>query len=119
MITHDDVVLALSNSGESAEIGTILPLLEAFERTHDIFPVLQALDLESELPPAGSPVDLHGSDLSFEDGSRATDASAGTQSFRAGPKGSRVTLEVAIPATGLYTLSIFGVPGWPSFESAG
>lgn len=28
MITRDDVVLALSNSGESAEIGTILPLLK-------------------------------------------------------------------------------------------
>jgi hypothetical protein len=72
--------------------------------------VLQALDLESELPPAGSPVDLHGSDLRFEDGSPAVD-SGGSQAFRAGAKGSRVTLNVDFPATGLYTLSIFGVPG--------
>ncbi len=74
--------------------------------------VLQALDLESELPPAGSPVELHGSDLKLEDGSRVVNASAGSESaFRAGAKGSRVTLEVDLPATGLYTLSIFGVPG--------
>ncbi len=74
--------------------------------------VLQALDLESELPPAGSPVELHGSDLKLEDGSRVVNASAGGEAaFRAGPKGSRVTLEVDLPATGLYTLSIFGVPG--------
>jgi hypothetical protein len=71
--------------------------------------VLQALDLESELPPAGSPVERHGSDLKLEDGSPAT--SGGEAAFRAGPKGSRVTLEVDIPETGLYTLSIFGVPG--------
>ena len=72
--------------------------------------VLEALDLESELPPAGSPIDLHGSDLKLEDGS-PVDSPGGSEAFRAGPKGSRVTLEVAIPATGLYTLSIFGVPG--------
>ena len=34
---------------------------------------------------------------------RAADSSAGSQAFHAGPKGSRITLEVAIPATGLYT----------------
>jgi hypothetical protein len=74
--------------------------------------VLQALDLESELPPAGSPVERRGGDLKLEDGSRAVDASGGGEAaFRAGPKGSRVVLEVDLPASGLYTLSIFGVPG--------
>ena len=72
--------------------------------------VLQALDIESELPPAGSPLELHGSDLKLEGGSQAAD-SADSQAFRTGPKGSRIVLEVDFPATGLYTLSIFGVPG--------
>jgi hypothetical protein len=74
--------------------------------------LLQALDSESELPPAGSPIELRGSDLKLEDGSRAVDTSGGGEAaFRAGPKGSRVVLQVDLPATGLYTLSIFGVPG--------
>jgi hypothetical protein len=71
--------------------------------------VLQALDLESELPPAASPLEYRGSDLVPEDGSGAP-ASAGA--YRGGPKGSRVVLMVDIPETGLYTLSVFGVaPG--------
>jgi uncharacterized membrane protein YgcG len=74
--------------------------------------VLQALDMESELPPAGSPVELHGRDLKTEDGSPAVPASAGGEAaFRAGSKGSRVVLQADLPQTGLYTLSIFGVPG--------
>jgi len=74
--------------------------------------LLQALDLESELPPAASPIELRGRDLRLEDGSRAADASAGGEgAFRGGPKGSRVVLVVDIPETGLYTLSLFGVPG--------
>jgi hypothetical protein len=74
--------------------------------------VLQALDLESELPPAASPLELRGADLKLEDGSRALDASAGAETaFRSGPKGSRVVVVADIPEDGLYTLSIFGVPG--------
>jgi len=72
--------------------------------------LLQALDLESELPPAAPPVEFHGSDLTLEDGSRALDVSAGSEgTFRGGPKGSRVVLLADIPDTGLYTLSVFGV----------
>jgi hypothetical protein len=74
--------------------------------------VLQALDLESELPPAAPPIEFRGNDLKLEDGSRAMDASAGGEGgFRGGPKGSRVVLLADIPETGLYTLSVFGVPG--------
>jgi hypothetical protein len=75
--------------------------------------VLQALDLESELPPAGSPIELSGSDLKLEDGSRALDTSAGgaPSAFRSGPKGSRIVVVADIPEDGLYTLSVFGVPG--------
>ena len=48
--------------------------------------VLQALDLESELPAAAPPIELRGSDLQLEDGSRALDASTGAESvFRGGP----------------------------------
>jgi len=73
---------------------------------------LQALDLESELPPAATPLEFPGSDLELEDGSRAMDASAGSgEAFRGGPKGSRAVLLANIPETGLYTLSVFGVPG--------
>ena len=74
--------------------------------------VLQALDLESELPPAAPPIELRGSSLQLEDGSRAVDASPdGEGSFRGGPRGSRVVLLADLPETGLYTLSVFGVPG--------
>ena len=38
--------------------------------------VLQALDLESELPPAAPPLEFRGSDLQLEDGSRTVAASA-------------------------------------------
>ncbi len=74
--------------------------------------VLQALDLESELPPKAPPLEFRGSDLTLEDGSRATLASAEEEGgFRGGPRGSRVVLLADIPETGLYTLSVFGVPG--------
>ncbi len=57
--------------------------------------VLQALDLEGELPPAAPPIEFRGSDLAPEDGS----------------KRSRVVLFADLPDSGLYTLSVFGVVG--------
>ncbi len=72
--------------------------------------VLQALDLESELPPAAPPLEYRGSDLQLEDGSR-TAAASGEGGFRGGPRGSRVVLVVDIPETGLYSLSVFGTGG--------
>lgn len=77
--------------------------------------VLQALDLESELPPAAPPLEYRGRDLQLEDGSPAadaTDTASDSGSFRGGLRGSRVVLQVDIPQTGLYSLSVFGTgPG--------
>jgi hypothetical protein len=69
--------------------------------------VLQALDLESELPPAAPPLEFRGGDLRPEDGAEADVASA-EGGFRAGRHGARVVLQVDIPETGLYALSVFG-----------
>jgi hypothetical protein len=84
----------------------------AIATTEDVaVTVLRALDLESELPPAAAPIELHGSDLRLEDGSPAGGAAGRESTFRSGPKGSRVVLMADIPESGLYTLSVFGVPG--------
>jgi hypothetical protein len=71
---------------------------------------LQALDLEYELPPAGTPIELHGSDLRLEDGSAVEPSSTLSGAFNAGPGGARVLLVVDVPSAGLYTLSVWGVP---------
>lgn len=74
--------------------------------------VLQALDLESELPPAASPLEVRSSEIRRESGAPAVDPSAGPDgSFRSGPKGSRVVVAADLPEDGLYTLSVFGAPG--------
>jgi hypothetical protein len=72
--------------------------------------VLEALDLESELPPAGPSLEFRGSDLRLEDG-RAVVAPGLAGAFRGGPRGARVMLLADIPASGLYTLSVFGITG--------
>ena len=69
--------------------------------------VLQALDLESELAPAASPLEYQGGDLQLEEGSGAN-AASGEGGFRSGARGSRVVLMVDIPESGLYTLAVFG-----------
>ena len=66
--------------------------------------VLQALDLESELPPSGSAVELSGGSLRTDEG--ASDPA--TVRFSGGPHGTRAVLEVTLPEDGLYTLSVFG-----------
>jgi uncharacterized membrane protein YgcG len=84
----------------------------AIATTEDVaVTVLRALDLESELPPAAPPIELHGSDLRLEDASPAEGTGGRESTFRSGAKGSRVVLVADIPESGLYTLSIFGVPG--------
>jgi hypothetical protein len=84
----------------------------AVATTEDVaMTVLQALDVETELPPAAPPIELRGSDLKLEDGSTRAGAAGAEGAFRGGPKGSRVVLMADIPETGLYTLSLFGVPG--------
>ncbi len=84
----------------------------AIATTEDVaVTVLRALDLEPELPPAATPIELRGSDLRLENGSPAGVTAGREGPFRGGPMGSRVVLVADIPESGLYTLSIFGVPG--------
>ena len=71
--------------------------------------LLQALDLESELPPAGEPIEFHGGDLRLDDGSQTVEAAEGSAAFQAGPRGARVLLVADVPQAGLYTLA--GVRG--------
>lgn len=84
----------------------------AIASTEDVaVTVLQALDLEAELPPAAPPLEFRGSDLQLEDGSPAP-AESGEGGFRGGPRGTSVVLLVDIPEPGLYTISVFGTaPG--------
>ena len=50
---------------------------QAVTTTEDVaVTVLQALDLESELPPAAPPIELRGSDLKLEDGTRLMESSS-------------------------------------------
>jgi len=76
--------------------------------------LLQALDMEHELPPAAAALEYRGSDLVLENGTRAGEAAAGeagSGTFRGGPRGARVVLTAEIPQAGLYTLSVFGQAG--------
>ena len=70
--------------------------------------VLQALDLESELPPRATPLEFRGSELRLEEGEQRRRGGR-TGGFRGGPRGARVLLLADIPRDGLYTLSFFGV----------
>ena len=53
--------------------------------------VLQALDLESELPPAAPPLEYHGSDLQLEDGSRTVAASGRARAASAAARAARAS----------------------------
>jgi hypothetical protein len=85
----------------------------AIATTEDVaVTVLQALDMEYQLPPAASPLEYRGSDLRLEEGAQAVEATETPRTegtFRGGPRGARVLLEADIPEEGLYTLSVFGV----------
>ncbi|HXY42107.1 MAG TPA: hypothetical protein VEQ10_20695 [Vicinamibacteria bacterium] len=72
--------------------------------------MLQALDLETELPPAGEALRFAGRDLVLDDGSRAVQVAQGDGSFRSGAHGARVLLIADVPEDGLYTLSALGAP---------
>jgi hypothetical protein len=71
----------------------------AITTTDDIaVTVLQALDMEYELPPAAAPLEYRGSDLQLEDGAQTVEATASPLTegtFRGGPRGARVLLEAA------------------------
>ncbi len=75
---------------------------------------LKAIDVESELPPAATPLERTGSD--FEADGRAASATAPGQGFepfvlRAERGGLVAVLTVDLAEAGLYTLSVYGVTG--------
>jgi len=75
--------------------------------------VLQATDLESELPPAAPPLEWRGSDLRVEESSPVPTAALGGSfaegTLRAGAAGGRAVLVADLPEPGFYTLSVFGL----------
>jgi len=76
--------------------------------------VLQALDLESELPPAASPLEWRGSHMLVEQASPVrTGAAAGLEAgtLVAGAGGAKAVLVADMPEAGFYTLSVFGSTG--------
>ena len=82
--------------------------------------VLQAVDQESELPPASSPLERVGSDFQLE-GGETVPAEAGAEDrgeLRSGAKGAHAVLVADLPEPGLYTLSVFGdFPGGQSWTA--
>jgi len=77
--------------------------------------IVQALDRESELPPAASPIETDGSGFQTDGGSLTpASLSAGRLDalwVRAGPSGTRAVVSLDLPEAGLYTISAFGVTG--------
>ncbi len=78
--------------------------------------VVKALDLESELPPAASPIEVAASAMRTTGGAAATLASLGAAGrdglwLQAGPRGLQATVFLELPEAGLYTISTFGVAG--------
>ena len=75
---------------------------------------IQALDRESELPPAGMPIEVSGGHFQAVGGPVATRAAAGGIAalwLRAGAQGLQAVVFVDVPEAGLYTVSTFGVQG--------
>ena len=73
---------------------------------------LQAVDLESELPPAAMPIEWRGTDMRVEESSPILmTAAAGLEegTFRAGTRGGKAVLVADLPEAGFYTLSVYGL----------
>jgi hypothetical protein len=86
------------------------------------FTVLQALDEESELPPAAPPLEWRGSDMRVEEPSVLPAAFTGLEAgtLRAGTRGMKSVLIADLPEAGFYTLSVFGtMPGGASWLGDG
>lgn len=75
---------------------------------------IKAMDAESVLPPAGSPIEVSGERFQATEGGAVTQAAAGNLDalwLRAGPAGTQAVVFVDVPEAGLYTVSSFGVQG--------
>jgi hypothetical protein len=78
--------------------------------------VVKALDLESELPPAASPIEVTASAMKTTGGAAAILTSAGAAGrdglwLEAGPRGLQATVFLELPEAGLYSVSAFGEAG--------
>ena len=78
---------------------------------------VKALDKESELPAADSPIEVHASSMKATRGAAASVAALGAAPatdglwLKAGPRGLQAIVFVDLPAAGLYSLSVFGDAG--------
>ena len=89
----------------------------AVTQTEDVaVTVVKALDRESELPPAGRPVEVTASAMKTTGGAAAILTSAGAAGrdglwLEAGPRGLQATVFLELPEAGLYSVSAFGEAG--------
>ena len=77
---------------------------------------LKAMDVEHELPPLASPIEITGDQFQVEApatavGERAGAAGLDAMTLRAGRGGLRAIVSVDLPEAGLYSVSAFLVPG--------
>ena len=72
--------------------------------------VLKAMDVESELPPADTPLERSGADFQIED-SPTAGRPAEKLAIKADREGVEAILTVDLPEAGLYTISVYGTTG--------
>jgi hypothetical protein len=77
---------------------------------------LKAIDIESELPPAASPIELAGDSFQVEAPPSAVEARAaaaglGKMTLKGGKGGLRALVSFEVPEAGLYAIAAFGTPG--------
>jgi hypothetical protein len=77
---------------------------------------LKAIDIENELPPSATPIEVTGADFQVEAPMEAVEARAkasGLESMtlRASRRGLRAMVSVDLPEAGLYSVSAFVTPG--------
>ncbi len=74
---------------------------------------LKAMDLESELPPADSPLERTGGDFQVEAPAPGALPGQGFEALvlKAGKRGLQAVLSMHLPESGLYTVSAYGVAG--------
>jgi hypothetical protein len=77
---------------------------------------LKAIDIESELPPAATPIELAGDSFQVEAPPSAVEARSaatglGKMTLKAGNGGLRALVSFEVPEPGLYSIAAFATPG--------
>jgi len=77
---------------------------------------LKAIDIESELPPASTPIELTGENFQVEAPQSAVEARSSVaglekMTLKAGKGGLRAVVSFEVPESGLYSLAAFTTPG--------